>query len=135
MTPKESLIADLLVLLDDDARYEFEERAGIMEYEGGAERDDAEAYALIDLLRRHPGALLRLYLVQVDLPSGTRYFLVDSMRDLDERLPQGIRRFLEASDAAEVLADARLGLQDIEVSTWSEQPFGLHTSTTTKESE
>ena len=61
-----SLIADLLVRLDPDLRYQFEERAGIMEFDGGLSRDEAEALALVDLLRPHPGALVGLAALQVE---------------------------------------------------------------------
>ena len=55
---KPSLIADLLDRLDRERRYEFDERAGILEVENAVDRDTAEILALIDLLRAHPAALL-----------------------------------------------------------------------------
>ena len=60
-----SLIADLLDLLDVERRYEFEERAGIIEFDGGQLRDQAEVLALVDLLRAHPTALLPLTALKV----------------------------------------------------------------------
>lgn len=65
MVQPPSLIADLLDLLNEDLRYQFEERAGIMEFDGGLSRDYAECLALIDLLRSHPGALLGLSILLV----------------------------------------------------------------------
>ena len=53
-----SLITDLLDQLDVELRYQFEERAGAIEFGSGVPRDEAEALGLIDLLRSHPGALL-----------------------------------------------------------------------------
>ena len=53
-----SLIADLLDRLDPERRYELEERAGTIEFDSGTTRDEAEALALIDLLRSYPGALV-----------------------------------------------------------------------------
>ena len=50
-----SLIADLLDRLDTERRYEFEERAGTIEFDSKVPRDEAEALALLDLLRSHPG--------------------------------------------------------------------------------
>ena len=40
-----SLIADLLDRLDPERRYEFEERAGTIEFDSQLPRDDAEALA------------------------------------------------------------------------------------------
>ena len=53
-----SLLADLLDRLDPERRYEFEERAGTIEFDSAVPRDEAEALALIGLLRTHPAALL-----------------------------------------------------------------------------
>ena len=61
-----SLIADLLDRLDTERRYEFEERAGTIEFDSGVDRDQAEALALIDLLRTHPAALLGITALEVD---------------------------------------------------------------------
>lgn len=65
MTQPTSLVADLVQLLDADLRYEYEERAGIIEFDGNVPRQDAEAFALIDLLRTHPDALLGVSMVEV----------------------------------------------------------------------
>ena len=62
-----SKLDDLLVRLDADLFYQFTERAGIMEYDGGVDRDEAELLALVDLLRSHPGALLGLRFLRFEL--------------------------------------------------------------------
>lgn len=51
-------IADMVNLLDDNLREEFEERAGIMEFDGKLPRAHAECLALLDVLQRHPTALM-----------------------------------------------------------------------------
>ena len=61
-----SLIADLLDRLDPERRYEFEERAGTIEFDARVSRDEAEALALIDLLRSHPAALVGITALEVD---------------------------------------------------------------------
>ena len=53
------VVTEIVRLLDDGQREEFEERAGFAEFEAGYPRDHAEALALIDVLRRHPAVLLR----------------------------------------------------------------------------
>ena len=60
-----SLIADLLDRLDTERRYGFEERAGTIEFDSRVSRDEAEALALIDLLRSHPAALVGVTALEV----------------------------------------------------------------------
>ena len=61
-----SLISDLLARLDTERQYEFEERAGTIEFDSGVTRDEAEALALIDLLRTHPAALLDITALEIE---------------------------------------------------------------------
>ncbi len=70
-----SLIADLLNRLDTERRYEFEERAGTIEFDSGVTRDEAEALALIDLLRTHPGALVGVTVHEVHR-NGSQEFVI-----------------------------------------------------------
>ena len=56
--PIHPLVAEMVSKLDASLREEFEERAAIMEFEGAMLRDHAECMALLDVLHRHPGALL-----------------------------------------------------------------------------
>ena len=49
-----SITDELLELLDADLREEYEERAAIMEYEGGLPREFAEYLALLNVFHRHP---------------------------------------------------------------------------------
>ena len=53
-----SIVSEILKRLDDDFVEEFEERAAIMEFDGGLTRDHAECLALLDVISRHPMALL-----------------------------------------------------------------------------
>ena len=90
-----SLIADLLDRLDAERRYEFDERAGIVEVENGVDRDTAEILALIDLLRAHPAALIgvttfevahgatRSYVLTTNADHTTDLFGVDALRIVD----------------------------------------------------
>ena len=55
--PIDANVADIVSQLDDDLREDFEERAGIIEYDGQLQRAHAECLALIDVLRRHPDIL------------------------------------------------------------------------------
>ena len=89
---KPSLIADLLDRLDAERRYEFDERAGILEVENRLDRDTAEILALIDLLRAHPAALIGVttfgvtggsFVVTTNPDATTDLFGVDAIRTVD----------------------------------------------------
>ncbi len=45
------IFIELLTHLSADQRMDFEERAGIMEYDGGLTRDHAECLALLCIIR------------------------------------------------------------------------------------
>ena len=45
------IVADLLQHLDERQREEYEERAGILEFDAGLARDHAECLALLDVIR------------------------------------------------------------------------------------
>ncbi len=52
--PMDPLVADLVSRLDDNLREAFEERAGIIEFEGNLTRAHAECLALLNVLVSHP---------------------------------------------------------------------------------
>ena len=67
---------DLIDRLDANLREEFEERAGIVEFDGLQPREHAEALALLHVLRRHPAALLGVTVVDVEIEGRERCALV-----------------------------------------------------------
>ena len=58
--PVDGLVADLLNCLDAGQREDFEERAGIIEFDAKLSRGHAECLALLDVLRRHPEVLINV---------------------------------------------------------------------------
>lgn len=54
------IVEELLRRLDEDQREDFEERAAIMQYDGGLPRDHAECLALLCIIRN--ATLLPSYL-------------------------------------------------------------------------
>ena len=103
MTKTVSLVADLIDLLDPDLRYQFEERAGIIEFDGEQPRDFAECLALIDLLRSHPGALLGLTVLKVDCSDGTHFVLATDIEFARKRLAACDLASMHAVDPAQVV--------------------------------
>lgn len=100
-----SLIADLLSLLNPDMRYLFEERAGIIEFDGEQPRDTAECLALIDLLRTHPGALLGLTALQVEHGRLTRYVLTTDEEFARQHLAALDLTVVGSTDLRKLVAD------------------------------
>ncbi|MHB8056824.1 MAG: hypothetical protein ACYDHC_02890 [Desulfuromonadaceae bacterium] len=58
------IVEELYNRLETDLQIEFDERAGILEYEAGMERTQAEQLALLYLLKKYPAALLPSYMKQ-----------------------------------------------------------------------
>lgn len=52
------IVKSLVDRLDANLKDAFEERAAIMEFDGGLQRDHAEALALLDLIHQNPKAVL-----------------------------------------------------------------------------
>ena len=96
-----SLIADLLDRLDTERRYEFEERAGTSEFDSRVPRDEAEALALIDLLRSHPSALVGFTALEVDHDGETETVITTDLDMVDRHF--GRESLAHIVDLAEVV--------------------------------
>jgi hypothetical protein len=111
---KPSLIADLLAKLDPELRYEFEERAGIIEFDANVDRDQAEAYALIDLLRTHPDALVGLAVLQVASDDRVQFVLASDVEAARGRFEAVTLTPMRVADLAEVVKTQFDGLARLE---------------------
>ena len=67
---------DLIDRLDSNLREEFEERAGIVEFDGLQPREHAEALALLDVLRLRPAALLGVRVLHAEVEGARRCALL-----------------------------------------------------------
>ena len=74
-SPLDALVADMVNELDADRREEFEERAGIMEFDGKLPRAHAECLALLNVLHRHPGVPSGVTVLQVELDGNPQWLL------------------------------------------------------------
>ena len=52
------IVSDFVRLLDVNCREAWEERAAIMEFDGGLQRELAEALAMLLVIRQYPQAVL-----------------------------------------------------------------------------
>lgn len=52
-TPYHPIVAEMVSVLDEQQYEQFQERAGILEFDGGCDRQLAEAAALLEIIRLH----------------------------------------------------------------------------------
>ena len=67
VSPTDPLVAELVERLDASQREAWEERAGIMQFDGQLPRGHAECLALLDLLCRQPSVLTGISVLQIEL--------------------------------------------------------------------
>jgi hypothetical protein len=78
-TPIDEQVANLVNTLDMCLREEFEERAGILEFDALQPRNHAESLALIEVLRRHPEVLTGVTVLQIELDGETQWLLTSDL--------------------------------------------------------
>jgi hypothetical protein len=76
-----TIMEELLNRLDEDLKEAWEERAAIMEYDGGLPRDHAECLALLNVFLRHPTALSGLRMLRLEEDGETSYLLTTRGND------------------------------------------------------
>ena len=74
-TPLNARVADMVNMLDDRLREDFEERAAIMEFDADLPRAHAECLALLDVFRRHPSVLCGVTLIRAVLNGSDLWLL------------------------------------------------------------
>jgi len=101
---------DIANALAADLREEYEERAGIMEYDGRLPREHAECLALLDLVRRHPAALIGITAINIELGGSSQWWLTTNIESARQHLAYlgGIE--VEAIDLAEVVGEQFSGI-------------------------
>lgn len=81
ITPRNPLTAELVRKLDAHLREDFEERAGIIEFDACLPRDQAECLALLDVVKRNPFALTGLRALRIGLKGQFHYVItIDEYR-------------------------------------------------------
>jgi hypothetical protein len=70
-----TIMEELLSRLDSCLFELYDERAGIIQFDGGFSRDHAECLALLNVILRHPLALSRVRLLRLEEDGETSYLL------------------------------------------------------------
>ena len=103
--PLNPFVADVVALLDADLREQFEERAAIMEFDGGLPRSRAEFLALIVVLRGRSSALASAVAIEIEIDGHRRWILANNMWSTQESV------FIRAASVLDVLLEIRDSLE------------------------
>ena len=71
----DEIVTQLVDRLGCRLREEFEERAAIVEFDGGHSREHAECLALLEILGRHSGVLAGVVVVEVEVDGDAVWLL------------------------------------------------------------
>ena len=104
------LVATLVKSLDSTLREEFEERAGIVEFDGKLPRLHAEALAILDVLRRHPAALIGVTVLKLRVNGAQQWLLSTDLKQARHRLAITGGVVTVVGDLAEVVQEKYDGL-------------------------
>ncbi len=126
------IIDDLVNRLTSDFRIEYEERAGIIEYDGVVKREEAEAYALLCILHRHPMASSGVTLLRAELENKTEYVLTTNPEEAYRHLSTAGWTVSEVEDLSAVLDEVCGGMATLEP--FSASYLNMKNSTTQGES-
>ena len=77
--PIDAIVAELVQRLDTPQQEDFEERAGILEFEALQPRNHAESLALLDVLRRHPDVLTGVTVLQIEQDGEIQWLITTDM--------------------------------------------------------
>jgi hypothetical protein len=76
----DGLISDLVDRLNVELREEWDERAGINQFDAGLDRQSAEWFAMLDILHRFPWAVAGVTVIQFQLGEDM-YWLLTTEQD------------------------------------------------------
>jgi len=85
-TPAYRAVSTLVATFNTILREEFEERAGIIEFDGKLPRATAECLAILDVLKRHPSVLTGVIALQVRLDGAEHCVLTTDLDFAHRRL-------------------------------------------------
>lgn len=109
-TPYHPIVADLLAGLDEHQQEQFQERAGILTFDAGLDRQLAEALAMLDLIRLNPMALSGITVLQIELDGGTEWLLTTDITLARQHLADIGAREIAVVNLADVVAQQYGGI-------------------------
>lgn len=103
-------IKEMLNRLDADLKEDFEERAAIMQYDGGLSRYHAECLALLNILRKNPMTLMGLSVLKTELDGDIKFIVTTNAKVTHQCLSTSGRQITELSDLKSVLDSEFYGM-------------------------
>lgn len=104
------IVAELLAELDEHQHEQFQERAGILEFDAGLNRQFAEALAMLDLIRQNPLALSGITVLQVELDGSTEWLLTTDLAFARQHLADIHAKEIAVVNLGDVVAQQYGGL-------------------------
>lgn len=102
-SPYHPIVADLLACLDEHQQEQFQERAGILTFDAGLDRQLAEALAILDLIRLNPLALSGITALQVELDGGSEWILTSDLEFARQHLADIGAKEVAVANLAEIV--------------------------------
>ena len=109
-TPYHPIVVDLLAKLDEQQHEQFQERAGILEFDTGLDRQLAEALAILDLILLNPLALSGITVLQIELDGGSEWILTSDLEFARQHLADIGAKEIAVVNLADVVAQQYGGI-------------------------
>ena len=108
--PIDDLVANIANTLDANLREAFEERAGIMQFDGKLSQGHAECLALLDVLHLHPAVLSGVQVLEVELEGATQWVVTTNLTYARRHLQDMGGIELDVLELAEVIEEQYGGM-------------------------
>ena len=105
MTTQHPIVADLLACLDEHQHEQFQERAAILEFDAGLDRQLSEALAILDLIRINPLALSGITALQIEMDGGIEWLLTTDLAFARQHLADIGAKEIAKVNLADVVAE------------------------------
>ena len=102
-TPINTLVSDMVNMLDDRLREDFEERAAIMEFDAELPRAHAECLALLDVLHRYPAVLCGVSVLRIVVNDSSLWLLTTDIDGARQHIAEIGAIEIGVSDLKEVI--------------------------------
>ena len=103
------IVADLLARLDEQQQCQllekFQERAGILEFDAGLDRQLSEALSILNLIRIDPLALSGITALQIEMDGSTQWLLTTDLTFARQHLADIGAKEIAKVNLADVVAE------------------------------
>ena len=103
MTTQNPIVADLLARLDEQQQETHSERAAILEFDAGLDRQLSEALAILDLIRINPLALSGITALQIEMDGSTEWLITTDLAFAQQHLADIGAKEIALADLADVV--------------------------------